>query len=253
MASVSGVILTKNEENNIVDCIESLQWCNETIVIDDNSADRTVELAKTHKAKVFTHELAGNFSEQRNFGLEKAEGDYVLFIDADERVSLSLQYEILSILNNPLQQYKGFYFKRKDILWGKELNFGETGNIRLLRLGKKGVGIWRGKVHEKWHIKGETYDFQNTLQHFPHQTLLEFLREINFYTGLRAHELYKEKKKSSIFTIIAYPIGKFGLNYFLKRGFLDGIEGLLLAILMSFHSFLVRGKLWLLWQKKAEK
>ncbi len=249
---ISAVVLTKNEENKIIDCLESLVWCDEIIVIDDFSDDRTVELIENLKNKkiiVFRRRLLDDFSQQRNFGLEKASNNWALFVDADEQISPSLQYEILSHLTSPLQNYAGYFMPRRDVMWGRVLNHGESGATRLLRLAKKSAGKWKGIVHERWIIKGQTGELVNPLLHLPHQTLHEFLREINYYTSLRASELYKNRSKSSFWSIILYPKTKFVVNYFVKMGFLDGIEGLQLAIIMSFHSFLVRAKLWLLWQK----
>lgn len=246
---ISAIILTKNEENNIGACLESISWCDEKIVIDDKSEDKTAEIAKAKGAKVYVHSMHKNFSEQRNFGLDKAKGDWILFIDADERVSSALWYEIMQHTSESIENYDGFYLKRQDIMWGKVLKYGETGNVQLLRLSKKDAGRWEGLVHERWNIKGKTLLLNNPLDHFPHSTVSEFLREINFYTDLRAEELYRIKTKSNWLSIIAYPKAKFILNYFFKGGFLDGLPGLVFAIVMSFHSFLVRSKLWLMWQK----
>lgn len=251
--SVSAVILTKNEEKNIVDCIDSLKWCDEIILVDDNSEDRTIELAEKAGFKVFKRLLSNDFSEQRNYGLLKAKNDWVLFVDADERVSKALASEIIGSLRQEragFYSFDGFYIKRRDYMWGKELKHGETGNIKLLRLAKKGKGKWRGRVHERWEINGKIGDLKNPIMHYPHQTIKEFLKEINFYTDLRAEELYNQKVKSNWFYIVFYTKAKFFQNYFIKLGILDGIEGFILALLMSFHSFLVRGKLWLLWHKK---
>jgi glycosyltransferase involved in cell wall biosynthesis len=246
---ISAVILTKNEEKNIKKCLDNLSWCDEIVVIDDASQDKTVEIAKKMGAKVFHHPLNRNFSEQRNFGLDKAKGDWVLFIDADERVSSALWYEIMAITNDPISVYSGYYLKRKDVMWGKEFMYGETGKISLLRLAKKQTGRWEGYVHEVWRVKGKTAILQNPLMHYPHQTVKDFLSEINYYSDLRAQELYKQKVKVSWWTIIFYPKIKFIVNYFFRVGFLDGLPGLVFALMMSLHSFLVRGKLWLIWQK----
>lgn len=246
---ISVVILTKNEEKNIATCLENLSWCDEKIVIDDQSSDKTVEIAKKLGAEVFSRPLNGDFSAQRNFGLEKAKGDWILFIDADEQVSSALWYEIMERTNDPINEYSGFYIKRRDIIWGKELHFGEVSNLKLLRLAKKNAGFWEGRVHEEWKIKGKKLTLNNVLTHYPHQTVEEFLKEINYYTDVRASELYTRKVKVQWWEIIAYPKAKFVMNYFFKRGFLDGLPGLVFALMMSFHSFLVRSKLWLLWQK----
>ena len=251
--SISAIILTKNEEKNIVDCIDSLKWCDEIILVNDNSEDRTIELAEKAGANVFKRLLNNDFSGQRNYGLLKTNNDWALFIDADERVSEALATEIIGSLRQDLaasDSFDGFNIKRTDYMWEKELKHGETGNIKLLRLAKKGKGKWRGKVHERWEINGKIGELKNPIMHYPHQTIKEFLKEINFYTDLRAEELYARRIKSNWFSIIFYPKAKFFQNYFIKLGFLDGVEGFILAMLMSFHSFLVRGKLWLLWHKK---
>ncbi|HEY4876694.1 MAG TPA: glycosyltransferase family 2 protein [Puia sp.] len=246
---ISAIILTKNEEKNIEDCLDSISWCDEKIIIDDHSSDKTVEIANKKNAKVYTRSMYNNFSDQRNYGLEKAKGDWIFFIDADERVSSALWYEIMAHTSEAIEEYTGFYIKRQDTMWGKVLKHGETGNISLLRLAKKGYGEWEGSVHERWNIKGKTAILKNSLDHFPHQTIAEFLREINFYTDLRAEELFKKKIKSNWLSIIVYTKAKFFVDYVIKAGFLDGLEGLVFAFMMSLHSFLVRGKLWLLWQK----
>lgn len=247
---ISAVVLTKNEEKNIEACLASLSWCDEIVVIDDHSHDNTVTLAKKHGAKVFSHDMKGDFSRQRNYGLEKATGEWVLFIDADERVSSALWYEIMEYTNNPLVSYAGFFIKRTDIMWRKELLHGETGGTKLLRLAKKDAGIWEGPVHETWKVHGKTFLLEKPLLHYPHPTIAEFLQEINFYTDLRAKQLYKKKTKVYWWSIIVYPKAKFVLNYIFRGGCLDGLAGLVFALMMSFHSFLVRSKLWLLWQKK---
>lgn len=246
---ISIVILTKNEEKNILDCLETVLWADEIIIVDDSSEDRTIEIAKTASHKnlhVLSHDLNEDFASQRNYGLAHAKNEWVMFVDADERVSPELRNEINNFLIeeklNPLTE--GMYFKRVDNIWGKALKHGETANVKLLRLARKQSGVWQGRVHERWEIEGKIGEFDNPLLHFPHQTISEFLHEINFYTTLRAKELHEKKDKASSLNIIGYPTAKFLQNYILRLGALDGIEGLLMAILMSFHSFLVRAKLW---------
>ncbi len=244
---ISTVILTKNEIQNIEKCIKSLGWCDEIIVIDDNSSDKTLEIVRKYKVKIYSRSLNNDFSGQRNFGLSKAKNEWILFVDADEVVSDALAYEIsnaIQLKGQNLKEFNGFYIKRVDFIWGKELKFGETGNIRLLRLGRKDVGLWEGMTHEKWQMEGAVGGLINPLYHYPHKTLSEFLEKINFYTDIRAKELKNKNTKIIFLFILLYPLGKFILNYILKRGFMDGIQGLVFALTMSFHSFLVRGKLW---------
>ena len=245
---ISAVILTKNEEQNIEKCIKSVRWCDEIIIVDDNSSDQTVEIAKKHETTIYKRSLNNNFSAQRNFGLSKAKNEWVLFVDSDEVVSDALAYEISSAIglkDQNLRNFNGFYIKRVDFIWGKELKHGETGNIKLLRLARKGKGQWEGMVNERCKIKGIIGNLTNPLQHFPHENLTEFLKEVNFYTDIRSKELASKNNRVNFSDIILYPLGKFALNYFVKKGFMDGIPGLIFAITMSFHSLLVRGKLWL--------
>ena len=249
---ISAVVLTKNEEKNIAACLRSLAWCDEIIVVDDYSTDgtiREIEGLGSKRIVGFQHNLNADFAQARNFGLEKAKHEWVLFIDADERVTSSLQFEIVSSINSSIENCSGYYIKRTDVLWGKELHFGEAGNTALLRLAKRDVGRWKGSVHEVWEFKGKTRTLKNVLEHYPHQSVSEFLSEINFYTDLRAAELFQKRKRATLLSIALYPIGKFLQNYFFKQGYRDGNPGLIVSLIMSFHSFLVRGKLWSLWQK----
>lgn len=245
MHKISVIILTKNEENNILDCLETLMDMDEIIVVDDYSVDRTTQIIKNLRnknIKLFKNHLKGDFSKQREFALGKATNEWVLCVDADERVSRQLLEEINAKIKE--DSPNGFFIKRVDVLWGKRLMHGETGNVRLLRLAKKNMGKWQGKVHEVWDIKGKIGKLDNELIHYPHQTIREFLKEINYYSTIRAGELCKKNMKVSFYDIVLYPKAKFILNYFIRLGFLDGMPGLVAALMMSFHSFLVRGKLW---------
>jgi len=249
---ISVIILTKNEEKNLARCLESVKWCDEIIVVDDNSSDKTIELAKKYKTAVYKHPLREDFSIQRNFGLNKAQNEWVLFVDADEVVSDALAYEISSAIafkDQGLKSFNGYYIKRKDFMWGKQLEHGEA-CIKLLRLAKKNFGIWKGKAHEVWNIQSPVGTLVNPILHFPHKNLETFLKEINLYTDIRARELKESKAKSSFLLILLYPLAKFALNFIVRRGFMDGIQGFVFAVMMSFHSFLVRGKLWQLKNKK---
>ncbi|HSX48707.1 MAG TPA: glycosyltransferase family 2 protein [Candidatus Saccharimonadales bacterium] len=238
---ISAVILTKNEERNIQRCIKSLQWCDEIVIVDDYSTDKT--LSKVKECKVFKRKLNGNFAAQRNFGLSKAKGDWILFIDADEIVTKELQKEIATRIK--YSERNGFYLKRKDIFLGRELNYGETGNIKLLRLAKRNSGKWKRKVHEYWDINGEMCELPSPIIHYHDTNLSGFITKINYYSEIHAKENIKAGKRSNLLKIIFYPLGKFFVNYFLKLGFLDGTRGFIMATIMSFHSFLSWSRVWM--------
>ena len=241
---ISVVVLTRNEEENIKNCLQSIKdLASEIILIDDYSTDETIKIARDLGAKVFLNKLDSDFSKQRNFGLKKAKNKWVMFLDADEMVSNKLAQEIKTVISND-KDINGYFFKRNDSFAGCFLRYGETANVRLLRLAKKNSGSWQRKVHETWDVKGQTKEFKNPLLHYPHSTVTDFLKEINFYSSLHAESLKKEGVKPSLFRLIFNPLGKFISNYIVKKGFLDGTPGLITSLMMSFHSFLSRGKLF---------
>lgn len=243
------IVLTKNEQKNIKECLNSAKWADELIVVDDYSEDKTLEIAKEYTKKIYQRKLGLDFSSQRNFAISKATKEWVMFLDADERISEELKNEMIGKLNFS-NQYDGYEIKRLDVMWKKKILHGEQGNIKLLRLFKKDKGKSLGKVHEEIKVKGKIGQLNNSIAHYPHQVVAEFLRELNLYSSIRAMALYDKGVKTNWFLILCYTKGKFIKNYFFLRGFLDGIQGLVLAILMSMHSFLTRSKLWLLCRKK---
>lgn len=243
---ISAIILSHNSEAEIGRTLESLSWCDERIVIDDFSTDKTVDIAKKKKALVFTRVLHDDFAAQRNFGLEKAKGEWVLFVDSDEVVSKNLAEEIKKSLTIDCS---GFYIKRQDYLFGKKIEHGETSKVRLLRLAKKDSGKWERPVHEVWMVKGLIGELVHPLEHFPHPNVAQFVAEINRYSTVNARHLHAQNIKVPLWHIVAYPVAKFFVDYFWYRGFLDGTPGAIIALMMSMHSFLTRAKLWLLWHK----
>jgi len=242
---ISAIVLTKNEEDNIEKCLKRLTFCDEIIVIDDNSTDDTAVLAKNIGAKVYSRSLNGDFASQRNFGLEKAKSEWVLFIDADEIVTPSLREEIKQMGNEQIYKYSGFYIKRQDFFLGKTLKYGEAGNIKLLRFARKGKARWKRKVHEYWDIDGKTKTLENPLVHNSHPNLKQLINSLDSWSNLHALENKSEGKSSNLLKIITFPSAHFVKNYFFKKGFLDGVHGFTFAIFISFHSFLSWSKLWL--------
>jgi glycosyltransferase involved in cell wall biosynthesis len=241
-AMVTAVVLTHNNEARIEDTLKGLSWCSEIIVVDDESEDKTKEIASKAGATVLTHSLHGNFAAQRNIGLEAATNEWVLFVDSDECVSPKLAHEIQKVASTSKEV--GYYLKRQDYLYGKPLKFGETASVQLLRLGKKGSGMWIRPVHEVWNIPGEHPVLPVPLDHYPHPNITEFLDDINFYSTMNAKEFIRTNRRVTWFEIIFFPLGKFIQNYIIRLGFRDKMPGLLMALFMSFHSFLTRGKVY---------
>jgi len=243
---ISAIILTKNEENNLAECLAGVKWCDEILVIDDESSDKTVPIAKKAGARVIEHKLGADFAAQRNFALDQAQGDWIFFVDADERVSPELAEEIQKKIEN--SSVLGYFLKRSDFFMGRRLRFGEIDKIKILRLAKKSSGRWRRRVDEKWEVEGKTTLLENSLVHYSHVNLTNFLTTINERSSLNARQFFEEGIQINFWEWVK-PLAKFVWNYFFLLGFLDGATGLVFAVLMSLHSFLVRGKLYLLWAK----
>lgn len=258
MTNISAVVLTHNSQDKIKRCLDSLLWCNEIIIVDDFSDDKTLtkirELSikqfNNLTVKIFQHHLNNDFGEQRNFGLTKAASPWVLFIDSDETVSQDLAEEMRKKISGN-SEIQGYYFKRLDYFAGRWLKYGETGDVKLLRLGMKDKGRWVGPVHEVWQIAGKTDILANHLKHYPHQSVSGFLNSINSYSDLVASDWIKSKRQIYPMEMVTYPFFKFMRNYILRLGFLDGTAGFISAVMMSFHSFLARGKYWLSVNRKS--
>jgi glycosyltransferase involved in cell wall biosynthesis len=235
------VVLTKNNESRIGKVIQNLGFCDEVVVIDDYSADKTVEQARELGARVYKRLLGEDFAAQRNFGLKKATNEWVFFVDPDEEVTKKLQQEIKEKIKTI--GFDGYQIKRLDEFLGKRLRFGETGNLHLVRLGRKTAGKWQRRVHEVWAIENPG-KLDSALFHDSHASIEEFIDSINWYSMIEAKYRMKLKVKTNILEIILFPLGKFLHNYLFKLGFLDGMRGLVMASVMSINSFSVRAKLW---------
>jgi glycosyltransferase involved in cell wall biosynthesis len=240
---ISAVVLTKNEERNIKDCIKGLGFCNEIVVVDDNSSDNTCSIAKKMGARVFVHAMKKDFAAQSNFGMSKAKENFVFFVDADERITNKLAKEIKDV---DFGDYNAFFFRRVDYMWGRWLKHGESGNSQVIRLVRKDIGKWVRRVHPYFDFVGRSSKFENPILHYPHQTLSKFVESVNRWSGWHAIANGEEGKKATLVKIFLWPVGHFTKNYILKMGFLDGMQGFIYASIMSAHSFLAWSKLWLI-------
>lgn len=237
---ITGVILAHNEEKKIKKAIESLYFCSEILVLDDNSSDATEKISRQNGARVVSFPISHSFSAARNEAMKLAKYEWVLFLDADEVVTSTLADEI-GVCDGTKDAYA---IPRRDFFWGKELIWGETRSARtvgIIRLVKKECGTWVGLVHEVFACFGAVGKLNGFIDHTPHQNITEFIHDINKYSTIRAEELHKQRSVSTL-EMIFFPFGKFIYTYCIKLGFLDGPPGFVYSFLMAFHSFLVRSK-----------
>lgn len=243
---ISAIVLTHNNGKSLSGTLDSLGFCDEIIVIDDNSDDDTRMVAGKYTSKIFKHDLDNNFAGQRNWGLSKAVSDWVLYVDSDEVVSPQLRQEILrTVEKGDGHEYAGFYLKRQDFIFGQQLKYGETADVRLLRLARRTAGSWQRPVHEVWMVKGQLGYLSNPLLHYPHPTIGEFVDDVNRYSTINAAYLVAQGRHIPAWQIVIYPTAKFFRNYLWKQGWRDGTAGMVMAIFMSLHSFLTRSKAYL--------
>lgn len=236
---LTAVILSNKKEKDIYESVGSVSFADEVIIVKD-SEDKTV---KTDRGvRIIARPLKSDFSAQRNFGIQKAIGDWILFVDDDEVVTGQLAKEIRKRIKE--NKYDAYFLKRVDRYFGQTLKHGETGDIQIIRLAKKGAGGFVRPVHEKWEIKGRVGKLSSPLLHDRSELVSPFFDRMTLYGPIDAKALTAEGKSFSVLRLILNPVGKFFQNYLLRLGFLDGYLGLFQAYLMSVQSLSVRVFQW---------
>jgi glycosyltransferase involved in cell wall biosynthesis len=230
MPTISATVITKNEEQNIVACIESVLWADEIVVLDCGSTDQTLALCKKYEPKVKVYEADWpGFGKQKNRVLALATSAWILSIDADERVTSELKQEILQKINHT--NCVAYKIPRLTYFLGKPIKycFGNKSDTPI-RLIKKGFGDFSDDViHEKIIVTGITGELQNKLQHFSFGSAEELINKINSYSALGAAKLYDAKITTSYAKAFAHASWAFIKIYFLRFGFLDGWAGFIVA------------------------
>lgn len=242
---ISSVIIAKNEEINISRCIQSQLDCvNEIIVLIDNkTTDRTEEIVKSFSVKYEVVEWTG-FSETKRYGVSLASNDWILWIDADEALTPRLSKEIINFKKS-IPEYDAYSFPRKANFLGRWIMHSGWYPGRVARLfNKNKVSFSDSDVHEHLVINGKTGEFKNDIEHYTDPTIEHYFKKFNNYTSLAAEELFKKGKKFSFSDLIVRPAAVFIKMYFIKLGFLDGIQGFILALFSSAYVFTKYCKLW---------
>ena len=224
---LSVVIITLNEEAKVKDCLESVAWADEIVVVDSFSKDNTVEIAREYTDKIYQRKFAG-FGEQKNFALSKASGDWILSIDADERVTSELQEEIARTLANP--RACGYYVRRKSYFSGKWIKHCGWWPDYILRLFRKDCGHFSDRlVHEAVKVNGPTAKLKNPLEHRPFSSTNDLFKKADEYSTLGARVMLAEGKRCSCYNALTHSVLAFIKTYFIRRGILDGWRGLAIS------------------------
>jgi glycosyltransferase involved in cell wall biosynthesis len=236
-------VITQDEEANIGACLDSVAWADEIIVVDSGSTDRTVAIARGHSARVDVRSWTG-FGAQRNHAASIASNDWILALDADERVSPGLAAEIRAILATEPGR-RGYRMPRVTWYLGRWIRGTDWYPNYRLRLYDRRVGRWNDRrVHETLTLNGDSGVLRHELQHFAYRNISDHLSTIDRYTTLAAEQWIAEGRRSSLTTLIVHPPLAFLRNYILKAGFTQGAAGLLVSVLNSYYVFLKMAKLW---------
>jgi len=236
MLPLSVVIVTKNEEHNIEDALKSAADASEIIIVDAFSDDGTIEICRKYTDKIFQHHWEG-FAKQKQKGVDYAGEEWILILDADERITPELMTEIKGAISSG--DCDGYYIPRENYFIGRWIKHGGWWPDHTLRLFRKNKGhLEIREVHEKVTVAGNTAYLKNPLKHYTYRSISDFVLRSDRYSTLAARELIKNSGNAGLFSVAIKPLATFIKMYFLRRGFLDGSRGLILALLYSYYTFL---------------
>ena len=238
---ITATIITLNEERNIARAIESLRCCDEIVILDSGSIDCTVELAEKLGARVLEAGWRG-YAGQKNWAAEQAGHDWILSLDADEALSEALEGEIWNLKKNG-PRHDGYTMPRMAQYLGKWILHSGWYPDRKLRLYDRRKAKWVGDfVHESVQVRGRVGHLESAILHFTCDSISEHVKTIDRYTTLAAQELVANRQNVGLSKLIFDPPWTFVKTYVLQRGFLDGVEGLILAYMAAFYTFVKYAK-----------
>lgn len=245
-ARLSVVTITKNEAGNIRRCMESVKWADEIVVVDDSSQDDTVRIAREYTGKVYDKKMEG-FGEQKQFAVEKATGEWILVLDADEELPPALQEEIKSLLASA-QAFDGYRIWRKTFYLGKWIRHCGW-YVPILRLFKRGKGRFDLRyVHEDIILEGRLGELKNPMHHYSYTDIAQHVRKLDKFTSYDAKEFFRQGVRIRPGNMLWYfgikPPLIFIRKFIFMGGFLDGFEGLVISAFTALAVFLNYAKVW---------
>ncbi len=237
---LSVIIITKNEEERLPHCLKSVNFAEDIVVVDAGSQDRTIEIAKSFGCRVFIEKWKG-YGPQKQSALEKTYYKWVLSLDADERIPPETAQIISQVIQAPKAQ--AYSFLRKNFFHGKWVKYCGWWPDRVIRLFEKGHGKFEGMVHETWVTEGKIIELKAPIEHYSYENYSQMLKKLDEYSSTRARELYDKGIRVNLLTPFLHGGWMFIRSYFLKLGFLNGLDGFVISFMNAGSSFFKYAKL----------
>jgi len=232
---ISAVIIAFNEEERLPAALDSVRGvADEIVVVDSFSTDRTLEIAKAAQVRVWQNRFE-DYGQQKNFAMGKASHEWILNLDADERVSPELKNAIIELKEKKMPEtVAAFAIKRKTFYLGRWIRHSGWYPDRKIRLFKKSAAAWQGRIHEKLQVTGAVDSLPGSILHFTYRDISDHVRRLNRYSTFLAEEIVRQKKKCLVLRLLILPPVTFFRHYVWRLGFLDGFAGLVIATVSSW-------------------
>ena len=243
MTKISAIIITNNSAECIANTLAAVKWCDEVIIVDSGSADRTLEICSSYNCKTYHRDFVG-YGDQKNYASKIASNEWVLSIDADEVVSEQLKNEIIEIFNGTTIDYSGFYLPITLVFCGRKFRYCENSKPHLRLYNKELAAFNLAKVHEKVVTNGKTKYLKNEILHYSFKNISQYIQKMNLYTTRAAQELFENNKKKSLFLLFfRFPFDFLKL-YIFRGCVLEGFPGFIWSVLSAYYPLIKYFKLY---------
>lgn len=243
MEPISAALITRNEESNIEEALQSLAWTDEIVVVDSGSTDKTLEICRRYTDRIFSRTWTG-FVDQKNHAAAMASHDWILSLDADERITQTLRSEIGELRRKGMES-AGYRVPRLAFFMGRWIRHGDWYPDYQLRLFDRRRGRWQGgRVHESVRVEGTPGMLRGEILHYTYRTLSDYLHRLEVYSTLAAQDYGDRGRRASMVKVLGNPMAAFAKGYLVKGGFLDGGPGLMVAVMGAISVFFKYAKLY---------